>query len=195
MFFYIQKVRRESGFTLLEIMVVVTIISFLIAVGIISFNQSLQESRDRTRMAQLDQLRIAVELYKAQYGRYPEKGCRPASDTRTWTGPGPYSTVSWALSCDEYIEGLVPEFISELPLDPLREYEEVKGYIYTTNSAGTYYKILNHHTVERLVVNAFSHPYARCPYSCGGGAAVYCANTTVLQRDIYAVYSAGAECL
>ncbi len=182
---------RPKGFTLLEIMVVVTIVSFLLVVGIVSFNQSLKESRDKARMAQLEQMRVALELYKAQNGVYPAKGC---GVTERWAGPGPHS-APWTGTCPEYIAGLVPDFIADLPEDPLLEYEVDKGYIYTTNDSRTEYKLLIHHSVEALFVDDFTHPYARCPYACTGGAAVYCGDDTVLQGDIYAIFSAGQECL
>ncbi len=61
----------QSGFTLIEILVVVTIIGLLAAVGTVSYTQFLKSSRDATRKADLENVRAALELYRSENNVYP----------------------------------------------------------------------------------------------------------------------------
>jgi general secretion pathway protein G len=63
--------RDDSGFTLLEILIVVTIIGLLITVvGSQLFGQ-LGGAQIKLAKAQLQKIEQSVELYKLQNGRYP----------------------------------------------------------------------------------------------------------------------------
>ena len=60
------------GFTLIEIMVVVFIIGLLASIVTVSVNQSRMRGRDSRRMADLDTIRNAVEMFANQNnGTYP----------------------------------------------------------------------------------------------------------------------------
>ncbi len=161
-------------------MVVASIIGILAATLFASFEEGRQQSRDRVRMAELKELQLGVELYKAQNGVYPDQGCgTPGSQ---WAGSGPHS--GWGVSCTPYIIGLVPNFIPDLPSDPNQEEEPNKGFIYMTNSSRTAYKIIVYDSVENQLVTSNDDEFSRYPSQCG----------YAVQSDEYAVYSAGAEC-
>jgi general secretion pathway protein G len=64
----------EPGFTLLEILVVSTIIAVLLAAGLASYRPATQKSRDSKRKADLEQIRSALEMYRADLGEYPTTG-------------------------------------------------------------------------------------------------------------------------
>jgi prepilin-type N-terminal cleavage/methylation domain-containing protein len=176
----------ERGFTLVELMVVAAIISVLSAVLFASFDEGRKQSRDKIRRAELKELQLAIELYKAQNGLYPERGCG-VTNNNIWTGPGP-QTPTLAVECPEYIVGLAPSYVASLPLDPNQEQDSNKGYLYLTNSARTSYKLMAYKSVENETVSSTAHEFARCPSSCGS-----CGSGT-LDSDVYAVYSVGAEC-
>ena len=158
------------GFTLVELMVAITIIAILTAVLSANFSDARAQSRDKARMTSLKELQLAVELYKAQNDSYPTAGCG-VSDS-DFAGE----------SCGEYISGLVPDFIPELPNDPSGA-EEGKGFQYRSN--GNSYKILVNETVELDTVTE-GDEYARCP-SAGS-----CLGSNIPEKT-YAVYSLGAE--
>lgn len=62
-----------SGFTLVEILVVITIISLLAITAIVSFSQIGKQSRDTRRKTDIEQVRTALEIYRNSniYSSYP----------------------------------------------------------------------------------------------------------------------------
>jgi len=178
---------KNKGFTLIELMVVITIIGILAGVLFASFNEARMQSHDKARMVTLKEVQLALELYKAQYGRYPEQGCGPG-----WAGRGDHP--SWGCPSNNYISGapgryFVPDFISALPSDPNQEFEDGLGYIYRVEADGSAYKFMAHQVAEALLVSGFDNEFARCPRDCGE---IWCG--AVPQSRTYAVYSPGAEC-
>jgi prepilin-type N-terminal cleavage/methylation domain-containing protein len=169
----------NTGFTLVELMVVVTIIAILSSILFASFGDARAQSRDKARMTALKELQLSIELYKAQNGTYPTQGC--GSGTQ-FAGPGSATDSSFS-SCVTYITGLVPDFISVLPADTLYENEANRGFYY--RSDGNSYKLMAYDVVETLTVT-LGDEFARCPSTSGACASGIPANT-------YAVYSAGAE--
>lgn len=85
-----QKKFRHA-FTLVELLVVISIISILMAVGAVNYQKSVKLSRDSKRKADLEQIRQALETYRAENGVYPD-------------------TAS--------ISSLVPDYLTEYPQDP-----------------------------------------------------------------------------
>lgn len=173
------------GFTLVEIMVVISIISILLSVLYVNFNAARESSRDAVRKTDLSQLQLALELYKAQNERYPEQGCGAS----LWVGPGPVSTANYS-SCDDWIDGLVPEFIAELPSDPNAESINNQGFFYRTDDSGSRYKIKVKDSVEANPITSYDQEFARCPRNCGTS---FCGASGVVSNT-YALYSYGAEC-
>lgn len=105
---------KKNGFTLIELIVVVTIIAVLTVVGVISYSGTNQKARDSRRMADLEKIRIALEVYRQSVGSsYPQTGS--------------LSTV------------LVPTYIQELPTDPKTKaaytYTRVTNYTYTIRAS------------------------------------------------------------
>ena len=145
----------KLGFSLVEIIVVISIIAILSAVGFVGINKASQKSRDVDRQADLRTLQSAVELYKQKNGRYP-KGC---NDENEWSGE--MGTSYACPSAGQYIIGLAPAFISALPRDPKLNGPN-SGYIYYTNEAGTAFKIVVYRTVESEVVSTIAHPFGVC---------------------------------
>ena len=63
--------KNNSGFTLFETLVVFSIISLLIGLGLFSYIQSAKTSRDATRKADIQTISNALEKYKSDHGSYP----------------------------------------------------------------------------------------------------------------------------
>ncbi len=80
---------KKKGFTFIEIVVVVAIISLLAAAGAASYTQLSKQSRDAKRKADLEQIRAAIEMYRSNSnsGLYPTNagGCSGLVDLITPT--------------------------------------------------------------------------------------------------------------
>jgi general secretion pathway protein G len=62
---------RARGFTLMELLVVMTVIALLASVGIVGYRHSLKVSKEAVLKENLFLLNHALEQFKADRGRYP----------------------------------------------------------------------------------------------------------------------------
>lgn len=202
MLFTNSKNKDKKGFTLIEILVVVAIISVLTSVILFSINEARKQSRDKVRKIDLKQLQLALELYKEANGVYPD-GCNIG-----WSGVGLGAGSSYECPVPpggDYIKGLVPDFLPSLPTDPNPPSGSVDyGYIYSSD--GNTYKLLAFGTVESEVVD-WGHKFARFPgsddtYCISALAPVPFENPPGITKNMggtnsktYAVYSKGSGCL
>ena len=173
--------KYKIGFTLVELLVVISIIGILSSIVYASFGDARKSARDDIRKTDLKSLQLAVELYKAQNGSYPRGDC----------SYGGYDALGPSSDCVEYISGLVPDFIAELPIDPHQitnsDHTTVVGYGYMSN--GFDFKILALNSVELKTITSAEDEFARCPSTDN------CEISTTVHSDFaktYAVYSAGA---
>ena len=117
---------KIKGFTLVELMVVMTIMMVLTAIGVVAFSQVSLKSRDGRRQSDLEKIRTALELYRQDTG-------------------GTYPGV------DNIESALVPKYIQAIPVDPKTKVPysyNPNGYTYSilttmesigsTNLAGAY---------------------------------------------------------
>ncbi len=168
-------VHLTAGFTLVELMVAISIIGILSAIVYANFGESRKSSRDDIRKTSMKELQLAIEFYKAQNGVYPAQG-----NAAAWSGgtSGAYNAGV------NYIVGLVPDYIPALPFDPSPTPAD-RGIIYRTD--GTDYKLLVYDTVESKMVTDYNNEFARCPSMNTVG----CTGATP-PSTTYGVYSAGA---
>ncbi|MBP6881775.1 MAG: type II secretion system protein [Candidatus Pacebacteria bacterium] len=149
---------RTSGFTLIEVLIVVTVIGILSAVIYANFGDAGKQSRDSQRKADLRLVQNALELYKQDNGRYPE-GCNGANGDG-WSGE---QGTNYACGGGDaqYIVGLAPKYIPVLPKDPKEDSGDY-GYVYRTNADGTVYKFVARKTWEGDPFAGFTHDFAAC---------------------------------
>jgi len=62
---------KKQGFTIIEILVVVFIIAILSSLAVISFDFVRKNNRDAKRLADISQLKLALENYRLFEGGYP----------------------------------------------------------------------------------------------------------------------------
>ena len=74
------KNKDQSGFTLIELMVVIAIVGILSSIAVISMSNSRSKARDSRRMADITAMQDAVELYIESHTAPPD----PAQET--WAG-------------------------------------------------------------------------------------------------------------
>lgn len=92
---------EQSGFTIVELLIVVVVIGILAAITIVAYNGISQRGRDSARSSDTAAIKKAIELYNVDNGKYPTVGS-------TDTG---YDSSILAST-------LVPTYISKLPTDP-----------------------------------------------------------------------------
>jgi len=147
--------KRVAGFTLLEILVVVSIVGILTAVVIGNLGGSNASARDMKRQGDLRNLQSAIETYRNENGRYPS-GCRAPGN---WSGQQG-SSFACGGGSTQYISNLAPKFIPVLPVDP-KPVSGASGYVYQTNADGSVYKLKALNTVESETVT-YQHPFKPC---------------------------------
>ena len=97
--------KNKKGFTLIELLVVIAIIGILSSVVLASLNNARRKSRDARRVADIGQLRLALELYFDANIDYPASGSlsslvptyMPALSADPLTGAYPYFRCSTTL--------------------------------------------------------------------------------------------------
>lgn len=97
----------KKGFTLVELLVVITIMSILIAAAAVNYQRTIKLSRDSKRKADIEQIRQALETFRSENNSYPNTGV------------------------DGGLTALVPDYISTLPTDP-----KAASYAYVAGGSG-----------------------------------------------------------
>jgi prepilin-type N-terminal cleavage/methylation domain-containing protein len=67
-------IKKFKGFTMIEILVVISIIGFLSAAAFYSFNIARSRSRDTKRVSDVSSLTKAFEIYFNEHNSYPDAG-------------------------------------------------------------------------------------------------------------------------
>lgn len=94
--------KNITGFTLIELLVVISIIGVLASIVLASLNSARVKARDARRIADLNQIRTALNFYYDANNAYPPNN--------QWV----YSTAGSA-----WITGISPTYIATVPVDPL----------------------------------------------------------------------------
>lgn len=63
--------KRQGGFTMIELLVVTTIIIVLTTIGLVSYRSASMNARNGKRKADLESVRQALVLYRVDEGGYP----------------------------------------------------------------------------------------------------------------------------
>lgn len=103
----------KKAFTLIELLIVITIIGILMALAIASYAKTRAAARDAKRQSDLEQIKSALEIYRADNGQYPP----PANVgwcTVIW-GCGSSSSPNHPEVKNALING---GYLSQLPQDP-----------------------------------------------------------------------------
>lgn len=106
--------QKRSGFTLIELMIAISIIAIIAAIGSITYSQSQKLARDSRRKEDLKQIASAIQLFNADKKRYPCSGAGwVTSADSTWISD------SNTVGCGGTGTSISPAYASSLPKDPL----------------------------------------------------------------------------
>jgi type II secretion system protein G len=104
------KHKKQPGFTIVELLIVIVVIGILAAITIVAYNGIQQRARDSQRRSDIASIQKALELYHADNNGYPI--CGSASPYQPLTA-GTAGTVTACLTT-----ALVPKYMAKLPTDP-----------------------------------------------------------------------------
>ena len=103
----LKKIKSPKGFTFIELLIAIAIISIMVSIGAVSFSAAQRQGRDAQRKSDLGKIASALEQYYADNNAYP------------------IDDVSGQISCGGVIPWGDPLFcnnvtyLNELPDDPL----------------------------------------------------------------------------
>ncbi len=133
---------KNKAFTLIELLVVIAIIGLLANLAIVALNNARKKARDAKRIADLKQIRTALELYYDQYNTYPTTGSYGENSNSSGCNGG------WDCSYvdqDGQGDGDFMEFLAtsgimnNIPDDPIdNSSHHYKYYYYTDNGSSAY---------------------------------------------------------
>ena len=170
--------KTVSGFTIVELLIVIVVIAILAAISIVAFNGVQARGRDSVRYADAKAIIKALELYKVDNGQYP-----PTSATSV-AGQGSTGCVangysySWGVDTN-WMKPLVDGgYLKKVPLPPINDCASHYRYLhpsatsYNCPSRTSGYYILEVVGVETMPTPAEAHDPA------GGGNWVPCTGAT-----------------
>lgn len=137
---------QSAGFTFIELLVSITIITVMMAIATVSFRGANKNARDAKRKADLQEIRGAVETYRLAEGSYPNTN----------------DDSSQAVFMDD----LQPTYLSQNFSDPINTSPNLYYYRYVGSAS------CNYVLYAPVEVSGNAMP---CPAACyNAGTDVYC---------------------
>lgn len=103
---------KKAGFTLLEMIVILTLLGLITAAIAYSIGAARRKARDNQRLTELSQMVKALEIYRQENGAYP-----PPLPSRKYNGPhcARSNQDNWQTFLGEQLK----RYISKIPTDPI----------------------------------------------------------------------------
>lgn len=157
---------RHQGFTLIELLVVISIIGTLSTIAMTSLNGARAKARDTTRYSDMNEIKIALELYAADHGGdYPSTGgslvCLGVSSAESCWGGTTFGNDS--------VNAALAPYLALIPKDPLYGQTSRVYRTYAYRSPGSYWLPSPVNTVTGAYAIAFeADKYTGGDPYCGG---------------------------
>ncbi|EKD91143.1 MAG: hypothetical protein ACD_30C00041G0003 [uncultured bacterium] len=133
-----KRTHNFFGFTLIELIIAITIVGIIAAIGFLSYSQSQIVARDSKRKQDLQEIAKALQLYYGDFRQFP---C-----TNSWQHSSSTAGTVWITNdtavCNNTAPSLSSSYISNLPNDPTSNTtgnptsENVMGYHYWSSACG-----------------------------------------------------------
>ena len=117
--------QKNAGFTLVELLVVISIIGILSTLAVVSLNNARLKARDAKRVSDIKQIQTALELYASDQNGYPD-----ATDLTLGSGAG--STISKDGGIAAVVSGTT--YMGKVPANALPGGADYKYSSYTNSS-------------------------------------------------------------
>ncbi len=195
--------QRLRGFTLIEILVTISIIAILASIIYVSFGEARVNARNKAMTVELKEIQLQLETYRAQNNSYPlpEPGCGSATGGQLVArsnGSGSWCSNNYFnTSAARQTPLFVPEFVTKIPKNADSANSDCV-IEYRTDSAATWYKL----TAINCLAGVDSstgidpgEPLSRCSSSCPeGSSGDTCYPDDPEYYQSFAVYSLGGQC-
>ncbi len=149
MCYYVHMQGRKKAFTLIEILVTVTIIGVLTAAGVTSYVRALKNGRDGRRKSDIANIQQALVMYRYENTNYPASA---GSATQNWKNVG-------------------SNYLATTPVDPLNTGDYVYKY-YVTCSSNKKFVICA--KMENNQGNASAYNTSNCTFTSAAKGTYYC---------------------
>jgi prepilin-type N-terminal cleavage/methylation domain-containing protein len=110
---YNHKKTKQKGFTLIEVLLVVSIITFIGSILVVQLHRAQQRGRDAKRVLDIKQIDSAIQLYVQDKGHAPYLGVWNCSASNPSSCGAYDSDGSWQILQTE-----LSPYITSLPKDP-----------------------------------------------------------------------------
>lgn len=141
------KAKKTKGYTLVELLVVIAIVGILSALSLVALGGTRKTARDGKRKVDIEQIRSALEIYRADCKRYPAS--LPAVDT---------ALIGDGTNCPA-----ANVYLQKRPGDPLSTY----FYVYKVGTGNNSYNLCAYLELGNQALNYDGA--SDCNGSCGTG--------------------------
>jgi prepilin-type N-terminal cleavage/methylation domain-containing protein len=140
--------RSSAGFTLVELLLVISLMSIIATIMFAKFDSVLPDTRDTRRKADLRKTQTALTAYYFRNKSYPQ------TTANTWYVSDSGAGFGGGTNGGNWIPGLAPTFIPTLPKDPRGGTSNLAGcsgmkriFAYRSDD-GTQYKLMSYCGIE-----------------------------------------------
>lgn len=144
--YFLFPINSLRGFTLIELMIAISIVAIISAVGLVSYSKAQQLGRDARRKSDLQEIAKALQLYYNDNGRYPCAHWDRSNLGNPWLNDGDIGVGGTCATAKPVFNS---NYISTLPVDPINTPTATQPWLannyiygyraYNCNTNGDYY--------------------------------------------------------